>query len=631
MLRFLARALMIALLAAVLPLGAVEAQDGRQCFAETSFCISGRFLSYWQQNGGLPVFGYPLGPPHTIIVDGREIPVQWFERARLELHAEQPPPYDVLLGRLGDDLLRARGTDWRSGRRTDAAQPGCLWFAQTGREVCDQAPGLGFLSYWQSHGLEDPRLGSYERSLALFGLPLTDAVEEVSKDDGRTYVTQWFERARFEWHPEQPDEFKVLLGLLGKESHGPRPIAGPPSPYRLHGLNFGPYTDAQDPRFDPRIGPDRLRSLLEVVAPATEWVRTYSSTNGIEQVGPIARSLGLKVAMGAWLGRDAAANEQELNALIQAAQAGYVDVAIVGSETLYREDLTARQLSDYLQRVQQALPGIPVAVADSYASLAANPAVLADADLVLANYYPYWEGIGIQHAMSAVNSWHHQLVTLAAGKPVWVSETGWPSCGGRQGDALASPENASFYALSFTSWARANGVPYFYFAAFDEPWKRAEEGPQGACWGLWDAGGAAKGGVDLLLRGATVPDSWSAQMLPGGPGTPEIILTSVPTIGSSEDLRGQVNHVSPFDYRVVVYIKAGGGWWLKPYRSRPLTTIRPDGSWICDITTGGIDERATEIAAFLVPVGYTPPILSGSGALPAELEQRAVAKVQVSR
>ena len=41
-------------------------------------------------------------------------------------------------------------------------------------------------------------------------------------------MTQWFERARFEWHPDKPREFKVLLGLLGNET-GPMcqtPITG---------------------------------------------------------------------------------------------------------------------------------------------------------------------------------------------------------------------------------------------------------------------------------------------------------------------------------------------------------------------------------------------------------------------
>jgi hypothetical protein len=85
---------------------------------------------------------------------------------------------------------------------------------------------LGFKQYWQTHGLLDPRLNSYGQSLALFGLPLSEATVEINPTDGKPYLTQWFERARFEWHPEQEDpQFKVLLGLLGNEVLGaPRQI-----------------------------------------------------------------------------------------------------------------------------------------------------------------------------------------------------------------------------------------------------------------------------------------------------------------------------------------------------------------------------------------------------------------------
>jgi hypothetical protein len=90
-------------------------------------------------------------------------------------------------------------------------------------------------------------------------------------------------------------------------------------------------------------------------------------------------------------------------------------------------------------------------------------------------------------------------------------------------------------------------------------------------------------------------------------------------------------HASPAEYAVAVFIKVGSGWWTKPYWSKPLTSIDYDGSWTCDITTGGIDTQATAIAAYLVPASYNPPLASGQTALPLELEQNSVAKVIASR
>lgn len=104
----------------------------------------------------------------------------------------------------------------------------CLWFAQTGHTVCDQANGAGFRSYWQNHGLLDNRLDAYGRSLALFGLPLSEPRMEQNASGNRV-LTQWFERARMEWHPQNSPQFRVLLGLLGVEVRGgidpPTPVA----------------------------------------------------------------------------------------------------------------------------------------------------------------------------------------------------------------------------------------------------------------------------------------------------------------------------------------------------------------------------------------------------------------------
>lgn len=105
----------------------------------------------------------------------------------------------------------------------------------------------------------------------------------------------------------------------------------------------------------------------------------------------------------------------------------------------------------------------------------------------------------------------------------------------------------------------------------------------------------------------------------------------VPPFGSFNDLTGLVRNANPTTHRVAVYIYVGGGWWTKPNGAAPLTTIATNSTWTCDITTGGIDEQATKIAAFIVRTNYTPPVLLGVSALPGDLASNAVAQVAVTR
>jgi hypothetical protein len=218
-----------ALLASSAP--TATAQSGERCFAETGFCMSGRIRQFWEQNGGLSVFGFPIGPQQEQSIEGRPVQAQSFERNRLELHPENQPPYDVLLGRLGADRLAQQGRDWQVVFAKSQPQAGCRFFPETGHNVCGD-----ILAAWRANGLEiDGKRGKSEaESLALVGLPLSDLVTETSSD-GKTYQMQWFERARFELHPENQPPYHVLLGLLGNEL---RDNTAPPAPKPLPAPSF---------------------------------------------------------------------------------------------------------------------------------------------------------------------------------------------------------------------------------------------------------------------------------------------------------------------------------------------------------------------------------------------------------
>ncbi len=264
--------------------------------------------------------------------------------------------------------------------------------------------------------------------------------------------------------------------------------------HRVSGLNFSPYLHGQDPNVPTPISAAQIRARLELVAPYTEWVRTFGVSNGLENSGRIAHDLHLNIAMEAWLSRDLAANDQEISTLIARAQANEADLLIVGSEVLLRGDLTEAQLLGYINRVKQAVPGATVTTAEVYNVLLDHPQVITAVDTVFANIYPFWEGVPMTQALATLEAHYTQLQTAANGKVVWIAETGWPSCGEPVNLAVPSPENAAAYFVDFAAWARAYNRPNLYFAAFDEHWKVQYEGDRGGCWGGWDENGNMKPG-----------------------------------------------------------------------------------------------------------------------------------------
>jgi hypothetical protein len=82
---------------------------GPYFFPETGHYISGRFRQYWEDRGGLFVFGFPLTKVYDeVSTDGKIYKTQYFERARFEYHPENAQPYDVLLTLVGNEVIENR-------------------------------------------------------------------------------------------------------------------------------------------------------------------------------------------------------------------------------------------------------------------------------------------------------------------------------------------------------------------------------------------------------------------------------------------------------------------------------------------------------------------------------------------
>ena len=252
----------------------------------------------------------------------------------------------------------------------------------------------------------------------------------------------------------------------------------------MHGLCFSPYEDGQGP--GAHLSEEQVRRRLEIIRPYTNWVRSFSTTEGNEHIPRIAKEMGMKTLVGAWLGREDHMNESEIAGLIELAQQGYVDVAAVGNEVLYRKDLTEDQLLDYMYRVKAEIPGIPVGYVDAYYEFENCPRITEACDVLLANCYPFWEGCSLEYSLPYMKDMYHRALRSGGGKRVIITETGWPSQGELFYGAQPSEANAIKYYIDTQKWSQEEDIEIFYFSSFDEAWKVGAEGDVGAFWGLWD-------------------------------------------------------------------------------------------------------------------------------------------------
>jgi hypothetical protein len=267
------------LVSTLVPLSAfahVTQQGDCRTFSETGNSVCGKFLAYWTGHGGLAQQGYPLSGTleEVSATDGKTYTVQYFERAIFEAHPENAAPNDILLSLLGVFLYQSKYPNGAPAQEANN-EAGSVAFAETGKRV-----GGRFLDYWKAHG-----------GLAQQGLPISDEFVETSDLDGKPYRVQYFERAVFEYHPEQQPAYQVLLSQLGtfrfRDKYGagavlptaPVPSAATPEP-----------TSAPAPTSPPGSGEGH--PSLSCAAAEGEYCAAAAVSNPTPAPGSVVRVTG---------------------------------------------------------------------------------------------------------------------------------------------------------------------------------------------------------------------------------------------------------------------------------------------------------------------------------------------------
>jgi exo-beta-1,3-glucanase (GH17 family) len=274
------------------------------------------------------------------------------------------------------------------------------------------------------------------------------------------------------------------------------PLAAKPLGY----ICYSPYRDGQAPgAAEP--SEDQIREDFRVLAPLAKGIRTYTVGGVHAQIPKLAQEAGLEVFMGAWIGKDDAANVAQVNALIALAKSGNPAIKglIVGNEVLLRKDVTKARLIEYLRMVKNANTGIPVTTADIYQRINENAADLDPVvDIVLAHVHPFWESQSAANGAAHVVKGWKSVRAKYPSKRVVIGETGFPSAGQTQGGAVPSEDGAAQVATDLVTAGAREGMEFMLFTSFDEAWKGAE-GPVGANWGLWKTNRAPKAAVARIL------------------------------------------------------------------------------------------------------------------------------------
>jgi exo-beta-1,3-glucanase (GH17 family) len=253
---------------------------------------------------------------------------------------------------------------------------------------------------------------------------------------------------------------------------------------KIHGICFSLYEGDQQP--GDIVSDDQIIRRLKILKPYTTSIRTFSSLREHSRIVEIAKDMGFKTLVGAWLSDDFESNDKEIEGLIQLANKGLVDVAAVGNEVIYRKELSEEQLISYINNVKENIKNIPVGYVDAYYEFRDRPNITNACDVILANCYPFWEGCAAEYSLLYMKDMFNEALKASNGKKVIITETGWPSQGSDLWGAHPSYRNYLKYFINAQLWSKEKEIEMFYFSSFDESWKVDAEGDVGAYWGLWD-------------------------------------------------------------------------------------------------------------------------------------------------
>ncbi|KAL8997371.1 MAG: hypothetical protein Q9169_003353 [Polycauliona sp. 2 TL-2023] len=322
-------------------------------------------------------------------------------------------------------------------------------------------------------------------------------------------------------------------GDLDKDSPEIKKLMNNPDLHKVFpGVDYTPYASQYPLCMKWPPSQNNVTRDVAVLSQLTNSIRMYGTDcNQTEMVLHAIDKLGLtdvKVWLGVWLDKNQTTNARGLstmNSILKKYGADPFLGVVVGNEVLYREDLTAAELGKVLSNVRKNMTALnidlPLATSDLGDDWTADLA--SEVDVVMSNIHPFFAGKTPDIAADWTWSFwqtHNVVLTANTKKKNVISEVGWPSEGGMkcgevnctkgEKGAVAGIKEMNAFMDNFVCQSLANGTDFFWFEAFDEPWKAQLNEPGKEWedkWGLMDLARNLKPGVKIPDCGGKTIDS----------------------------------------------------------------------------------------------------------------------------
>ncbi|KAJ6436498.1 endo-beta-1,3-glucanase [Purpureocillium lavendulum] len=287
------------------------------------------------------------------------------------------------------------------------------------------------------------------------------------------------------------------------------------------GMDYTPFNTQYPDCIHNPPSQNNITRDVAVLSQLTNKIRLYGTDCNqtqmvIHAVNQLKLTKDIKIWLGVWQDGNQTTNIRQLEqmwTILDGYGDSYFEGIIVANEVLFRKEMTIPTLSKIMDSVRTNLTSkkmnLPVATSDLGDNWTAK--LGNESDFIMANVHPFFSGVTAEEAAL----WTYRFWKVKDG-PFWktdtkkniISETGWPSAGGKNCGGAVSCDKGAVAGIKemnrfMDDWvcqALTNGTSYFWFEAFDEPWKIRfnEKGKDWEDkWGLLDVNRKLKDGVKI--------------------------------------------------------------------------------------------------------------------------------------